>query len=250
MPKVKAYYCPANLDEALRLLNRSNINTAIIGGGTYLTAHLDEAVDEIVDLQALGLGEVNYRGDHLTLGAMVRLQIIVEDAQAPNLLREATQREGPLTFRNVGTVGGVVVGANKESELLAALLVFEAEVSIQSKQGAQQMLLVEFLQDVPAALDGGIVTAVSLATSGKTASARVARTPADQPIVAALVRLAPEGQLHLALCGVANTPILVDPNNVKATVNPPGDFRGSSAYRRQMAAVLAQRVVREVQDNT
>jgi CO/xanthine dehydrogenase FAD-binding subunit len=33
-------------------------------------------------------------------------------------------------------------------------------------------------------------------------------------------------------------------------INPSGDFRGSSAYRRQMAAVLAQRVVHEVQDNT
>jgi CO/xanthine dehydrogenase FAD-binding subunit len=181
---------------------------------------------------------------------MVRLQTIVEDTQAPALLRETAHREGPNTFRNAGTVGGVVVGANKESELLAALLVFEAEVSIRSKQGSQQVLLAEFLRDVSVALNGGIVTAVTLATTGKTASARVARTPADQPIVAAVARLAPSGQLHLALCGAANTPILVDPDKVKAALNPPGDFRGSSAYRRQMAVVLAERVVREIQSKT
>ena len=90
------------------------------------------------------------------------------------------------------------------------------------------------------------MTAVSLATTGKTASARVGRTPADQPIVAAVARLDPGGKLHLALCGVAHTPVLVDPHNVKAAVNPPGDFRGSSEYRRHMAATLAERVMGEV----
>jgi CO/xanthine dehydrogenase FAD-binding subunit len=249
MPKLKAYHRPASLAEALRLLSRSGINTTIVAGGTYINAHMDNMVDEVIDLQAIGLTEVSYSSDHLTLGAMVRLQSLVEDSQAPSLLREAVHREGPNTLRYAATVGGLVVGASKESELLAALLVFEAEVQIQSTHGSKRLPLADFWRDVPAALDGGLVTAVSLAAlaTGKTASARVARTPADQPIVAAAARLDPSGQLHLALCGVSQTPILVDPNNVKAAVNPPGDFRGSSEYRRQMAATLARRVVSAVQ---
>ncbi len=246
MPKIKAYHRPANLDETLKLLSRPGINTAIVGGGTYITAHLSDTVDEVVDLQAVGLTEVNYNGDRLTVGAMVRLQSLVEDNQAPALLREAAQREGPNTFRHAATVGGVVVGASKESELLAALLVFEAEVHLQSSHGAKRLPLADFLRDTSGALAGGLVTAVSLTTSGKTASARVGRTPADQPIVAAVARLAPSGQGYLALCGVAQTPVLVDPNNIKAAINPPGDFRGSSEYRRQMAATLGQRVINEL----
>ncbi|MBE7470293.1 MAG: hypothetical protein DPW09_27775 [Anaerolineae bacterium] len=246
MPQIKAYHRPANLEEAIRLLARTGVNTAVVGGGAYITAHLDELVDEVVDLQAVGLTEVSYSGDRLTLGAMVRLQTIVEDSQAPALLREAAHREGPNTFRHAATVGGVVVGAGKESEFLAALLVSEAEVQMQSSRGSKSLPLAGFLRDVAGSLEGGIVTAVSLATTGNTASARVGRTPADQPIVAAAARMAANGQIYLALCGVAATPILVDPDNVKGAINPPADFRGSSEYRRQVAATLAKRVVNEV----
>ncbi|MBI1878263.1 MAG: FAD binding domain-containing protein [Chloroflexi bacterium] len=162
------------------------------------------------------------------------------------MLRQTAHREGPNTFRHAATVGGVVVGANRESELLAALLVLEAEVQIHSKQGVRRLSLANFWRDGSAALEGGIVTAVSLATTGKTASARVARTPADSPIVVAAARLAPNGRTYLALCGVAQTPVLIDPDHVKAAVNPPGDFRGSSEYRRHMAATLAKRVIGEI----
>jgi CO/xanthine dehydrogenase FAD-binding subunit len=222
MPQLKAYHRPANIAEALRLLAQPGVRTAVLGGGTYVVPHLGDGVDEVVDLQAVGLTGVSYSGDQLTLGAMVRLQT------------------------HAATLGGVVVGADRESELLAALLVFAAEVHLQSLRGSKHLALADFLLDVPAALDGGIVTAISLLTSGTTASDRVARTPEDRPIVAAVARRDPAGQLRLALCGVAQTPVLVDPDNVKASINPPGDFRGSSAYRRQMAATLAQRVIHEV----
>ena len=247
MPQLKAYHRPRNVDEVLQLLARSGINTAIIGGGTYLVARMPDTVDEVVDLQAVtGLNVITYTGQGVILGAMVRLQTIVDDDRAPALLRETARREGPNTFRNEATVGGVVVGPDKESELLAALLVFDAQVQVQTGSGVKQISLTNFLRDVPTALGGGLVVSVTLSTLGKTASDRVARTPADKPIVAALARLGLDGQLRLALCGVANTPVLVDPDNVKAGINPPDDFRGSKEYRRQMAAILTKRVVNAV----
>ncbi len=246
MSQLKAYHRPKSVSEALRLLARPGVNTAVVAGGVHIVAHMSEMVDEVVDLQAVGLTEVNYTGKGLTLGAMVRLQTVVDDSRTPPLLREAARREGPNTSRNASTFGGVVVGAHKDSELLAALIVFEAEVRVETIGGTKNIPLTDFLLDVPAALSGGLVTSVSLATMGKTASARVGRTPADTPIVAAAARLTDNGQVRLALCGVANTPVLVDPDNVKAAVNPTGDFRGSPEYRRQMAATLAKRVISDV----
>lgn len=246
MPKLKAYHRPSSIDEALRLLARPQVSTAVIGGGTYLTAHMGDGVDEVVDLQALGLADLSATADRLTLGAMLRLQTLVEDSRVPALLREAALREGPNTLRHAATVGGVVIGASRESELVAALLVSETKVQVQSWRGLQRLALTEFLRDIPAALNGGIVTAVEMATPGKTASARVARTPADTPIVAAVARQDAAGQLHLALTGVANTPLLVDPQHIEAVLNPPGDFRGSREYRRHMALILAQRVINQV----
>jgi CO/xanthine dehydrogenase FAD-binding subunit len=120
---------------------------------------------------------------------------------------------------------------------------------MQSANGIKNISLAHFLLDVPSALNEGLVTSISLNIIGKTASARVARTPADRPIVAALARLDDDGKIRLALCGVDNTPVLVDPDNVKAAINPPHDFRGSKEYRRQMAATLTQRVMSELAPN-
>jgi len=248
MPQVKAYHRPANVNEALKLLARPNINTIIIAGGTYINPNMPEMVDEVVDLQTVGLTNIDYTGKGLSLGAMTRLQTIVTDDRTPPLLREAARREGPNTLRNAATVGGTVASPYKDSELLAALLVFNAEVKVQTSGDTKKIPLVDFLLDVPTALSGGLVTAISLASMGKTASARVGRTPADRPIVAALARLGEDGKIRLALTGVANTPVLVDSNNVKAAINPTGDFRGSTEYRRQMAATLAKRVVDELSE--
>jgi CO/xanthine dehydrogenase FAD-binding subunit len=249
MCQLKAYYRPTSVDEALQLLSRPGINTAIVGGGTYIIPRMPELADTVVDLQAIGLTEVTYTGQGLTLGAMVPLQTIVDDGRAPTLLRETVRREGPNTLRNTATMGGVVTCPNKESELLAALLVFDTEVKIQSANGTKNISLAHFLLDVPSALNEGLVISVSLSIIGKTASTRVARTPADRPIVAALARLGDDGKIRLALCGVDNVPVLVDPDNVKAAINPPHDFRGSKEYRRQMAATLTQRVMRELAPN-
>ena len=249
MPQLKAYHRPPSVDEALQLLARPDTNTALVGGGTHIVARMPELVDEVVDLQGIaGLQNVTFTGTQLTLRSMVRLQTLVDNDHSPALLRETARREGPNTVRNSATVGGTIIGADKESELLAALLVYEAEIQIQSGSGVSNVPLDTFLRDAPAALSGGIILSVNLTITGQTASDRVARTPADKPIVAAVARLGDDGQIRLALCGVADTPVLVDSDNVKATINPPGDFRGSSEYRRQMAATLAKRVISQLSE--
>ena len=246
MPQLKAYHRPKTVQEALQLLSRPQINSAILAGGTYTIARLSERVDEVVDLQAIGLTNVDFTGKGVMLGAMVRLQTLVDDNRMPDLLRRATRREGPNTMRNVATIGGVIAGPYRESELLAALLVLDAQVKIQTITDTKTILLNDFLLDVPAALNSGLITSVSLATMGKTATACVGRTPADTSIVAAIGRIADDGQIRLALTGVANLPVLVDPNNVKAAVNPISDFRGSKEYRRHMAATLTKRVLAQL----
>lgn len=244
MPILKAYHRPSTVEEALQLLSRPGITTAVISGGYRLIPRLPETMEEVVDLQAVaGLTEVTYTGKGLRLGAMVRLQTIVDDERAPRLLRQAARLEGPNTFRHATTVSGVVANGDKDSEFLAALLVFDAEAQAQTSGGLKNIPLATLLRDAPSALSGGLITTITLATMGQTAADRVARTPADRPIVAALARRGEDDELRLALCGVANTPVLVDPANVKAGVNPPHDFRGSREYRRQMAALLSKRVL-------
>ena len=246
MPHPQTYHRPQKLEDALQLVAREGIDVAVLAGGTQLNPNL-EGIEEVVDLQALGLDEASHGENRLSLGAMVRIQTIVEDEGAPALLRVMANREGPNTFRNAGTIGGAIVAANPESELLAALLVYNAEVTIRTTAGGHTMPLADFLLDLTTHLRGGILTGVALETDGPAAHARVARTPQDSPIVAAVAREQADGTALLALCGVAPTPILAGPDDI-AALEPAADFRGSSAYRKEMARVLAKRVLQELQE--
>lgn len=239
MAKIKAYHRPATIEEAVRLLQREE--TAVLAGGTSLVANLEDSVEELVDLQAVGLDRVEVEGDTVTIGAMVRLQTLVEHASVPELVRQMARQEAPNTFRNAGTLGGTVAAADWESELYAALLVHEAVVTVQGAESRKRFHLSERWN----LLDDEIITAVSIKASGQTTSARVARTPADKPIVAVVGRRAGE-DMWLAVCGVEKRPILINPAQVDQ-LSPPSDFRGSSNYRLQMAKVLTQRVLNELE---
>jgi probable selenate reductase FAD-binding subunit len=244
MPQLQAYHRPETVAEALELLTREGVSTAVLAGGTRLVPRLESTVEEVVDLQAAGLDQIEEDEGRLTLGAMVRLQAVVDAEAVPALLRDLARRAGPNTFRNQETVGGTIVTADPESEFLAGLLAHEAAVTVQSRSGSQTLPLSEFLQDVEAGLQGGLLTGVTVTTGGETAHARVARTPADTPIVAAVARRE-GGELSLALCGVAATPVPVAPDEVD-NLDPPADFRGSSEYRKAMARLLTQRVIQEL----
>ena len=89
-----------------------------------------------------------------------------------------------------------------------------------------------------------LIIGITLAGGGVTAIATTGRTPGDRPIVAALGRVGDDG-IRLALCGVAPTPQLVDPAALDL-LEPPDDFRGSTAYRRHLAGVLSARVLEEL----
>ena len=246
MPTPQTYHRPRSIEDALELLSRQGLNTAILAGGTQLNTRLS-GIDEVIDLQAVGLDQLSHGQNRLSLGAMVRLQTIVDDEEAPSLLRQMAHREGPNTFRHAGTIGGAIVAANAESELVAALLVYNAEVTIRSAGGGHTMSLADFYGDVAGHLRGAILTGVALETDGPTAHERVARTPQDSPIVAAVARLQSDGAALLALCGVAATPILAGPDDID-DLDPPADFRGSSQYRKEMARLLAKRVLKELQE--
>ncbi len=81
-----------------------------MGGGTRLNAGLvpkragagqsDVGGVEVVDLQALDLAGIERRDDVvLRIGAMTRLQELVDSDDVPSVVREAARHEPPSTLR-------------------------------------------------------------------------------------------------------------------------------------------------------
>lgn len=240
MATVTAYWRPMSIAQAFELLDRPG--AVVLGGGTKLNAAPTGGPVEVLDLQALHLDGVGpAAGGSLAIGAMATLQQIVDSEHVPVVVREAAQREQPSTLRAQATLGGCIATGDPESELLGALLVHEAVVRTDGRAGVEELPLEAVLADLPIRA-GRIVTAVTIRTSGTAAAARTARTRADKAIVAAFAREA-DGHRRLALTGVAPTPVLVDGTG---ELEPAGDHRGSSEYRRALAATLLARAVEAI----
>jgi CO/xanthine dehydrogenase FAD-binding subunit len=235
---IKTYHRAKSIEEALRLQARAGIKTVLLPG---YDATVDESVDEVVDLQAVPLKGISISGDWLTVEGLVTLQTLVDREDLPEWLRQLAREEEPSTLRNMRTIASVIEDASPESLLLTALIAADAKVMVQSLAGMMRA----FLLDVLVGNVTGFPVSLTLALDGAVAFAKVGRTPADKPIVAAVARRGADGGLRLALCGVADTPILVSPDALDG-LSPAGDFRGSSAYRKQMTAVLSQRVLSQV----
>ena len=171
------------------------------------------------------------------LGATATLTDVLANetigALADGLLRKAARNEGPVNFRNAATVGGIVAGAATDSEFYAALLALGATVS--TTAAAQPEALHAVGQKGAIA---GIITAIHVPLENAHGGlARVARTPADRPIVAALAVVAGH-TTRVAYCGLATRPILEG-----ADAPAWSDFRGSAAYREAMVRVLRARAL-------
>ena len=255
MPKRPTNYSrPENLDDALRLLSQPN--TVPLGGGTkLLTGDVDVAV---VDLQDLGLSQIDWMDDSLHVGASITLTNLAAALKLDGpaaLLQIAIQQAGPNTYRNAATLGGTIASRLADSELLAALLTLDAKLTI----NGDAMALADYLamRERPS----GLITAVTIPwTPGQGRSERVARTPADYPIISVTCWQPDGGAPRLAATGLGERPFrlttaeshLIDgltPAAIEAAAQAaqdacdhPGDFRGSAEYRATMAAALTKRV--------
>ena len=264
--KPTAYYRPTTLDEALRFLRQPN--TLPLAGGTALLA-TEKGVDSaLVDLQNAGLDRLSWADDGrlLRIGAMVRLTDLDEFLApltalqgAAALTRDAIRRAGPNTYRNAATIGGIVASRLADSELLAALLVLNATVSLRLP-APETLTLAAYLEE-DERLPGLITELVVYWPSGKGAADRVARTPADYPIVSVTGWRPDGGAIRLAATGIGPRPLHLKASEVAlsnavtaetiaaavqaaaAATHHSGDFRGDATYRAEMAAVLTRRVL-------
>lgn len=271
--RIAEYHRPADLTTVRRLLARP-APVSLLAGGTALVAGLSsQTSDTVVDLRDLPLAFMERRPDGLHLGALTTLAALTPASAAGGwangLLAHTAQAEGPVNWRNAATIGGLVAQAEATSPLFLALLALEGQAILLGADGPPQQLALRALADAPAAaLQRRLLVEVTLPASLAQAHhgmAAAARTPRDQPIVCAVAVVAAKPAVAtVVLGGVTATPLVLSglQEFCRAPARLPGaiadllanptadqaviaDFRGSAAYRRHLAGVLARRALSE-----
>lgn len=273
------YHAPATVAETASLLSDHGEDAKVLAGGQSLMPLLNFRLARpaaIVDIN--GVEELNYlrREDGwLAVGALVRqraaeLSALVT-ATCP-LLAEALPFIGHFQIRNRGTVVGSLAHADPAAELGAVALALGAELRIQSARGIRTVPAEQFfISYLTTALspDELLVEARFPAARPRTgyAFAEFARRDGDFALVgvAAIVEQDPAHHctdVRLAFTGVGPVPILITdeqgllrggplvPQAMSAfaeraatSFEAETDIHASAEYRRELAAVLAERAL-------
>ena len=257
---ISAFYRVKSLEEALNLLNQPH--TKPLSGGAHLLS--SDVSCAVIDLQDLGINQIEQQGDKLVVGGMTRLTDLAayladQDGGPAALLADVIHKAGPNTYRNAATVAGTLARRLPDSEWLAALLVLKATVTLHNPDETT-LSVVDYL--VGEERPFGLITHLTIPFSaGQGSTHRVARTPADYPIVSVTGWLPEGGAVALAVTGLGKRPFRlwdaetavnhqIDTNTISTAANAaksanqhPGDFRGDTAYRADMATILTRRVL-------
>ena len=282
-PPLFEYHRAGSVDEVVALLAEHADEAKVLAGGQSLVpllslrlarpAHLVD-INRVADLATIA------NGNGLTLGALVRHRAIERSAvvrTANPLLAHAVRFIGHSAIRNRGTIGGSIAHADPAAELPAVLLALDGEVDARGAGGTRTIPASALFEGfLTTSLESDeLLTAVRLPTwpAGTGWSFQeFSRRSGDFAIVgvAATVRLDGNGnvgEVRLAFSGVDQVPVRAraaewslagaTPSDdvwksaahaAAAPLDPGSDIHGSAAYRKHLAAVLAERALREAHD--
>ncbi len=228
LPEIKDYYAPNALEEALELLDKYKENAVIYAGGTDLViglrlANLKDKI--IIDIKRIKeLHKIEYiDGKGLAIGPTMTIAELLEEPiikQKYKLLWETMKNFADYTLRQRATIGGNICNASPAADTPLALLVYNAAITIKSKEGERTVPIKELFTGVKKTVlkPNEMVTAIHLPEppeNAKTMYLRYVRTSEDLMVTAiaglAANILEPEKRIvKLAYGAVAPTPLLIE----------------------------------------
>jgi carbon-monoxide dehydrogenase medium subunit len=270
------YVAPRSVAEATAALSSAGGDAKVLAGGQSLVPLINLRLAKpavLVDINRVaGLDGIAVPSGALSLGALVRHADLLSDRRVAAgwpILHDAAALIGHPAIRNRGTVGGSLAHADPAAELPAVLSVLGGSVVAEGARGRREIAADDlFLTYLTTALEPDeILTEVrlpALPPAAGSAFVEFARRFGDFALVGAGAVVVPSGgavgEARLALIGVGATPVRVDLASLRgqplaaktwsaagelaaAAVDPDSDLHAPAEYRRQLAAVMAERAL-------
>jgi len=149
------YLAPKTLDEALHLLNKyRDKNIKILAGGTDLLVKMkttDLQVDYLLNIKNIPELDFVDTKKGLRIGAVTPLSHIIKEEKVKTnyiALYEGIISMAAPAVRNMGTVAGNIGNASPAADTVPPLMVYGAEVKLQSKRGERTVLVEDLITGV------------------------------------------------------------------------------------------------------
>jgi len=273
------YILPQSVDEALSILN-SKTNTAVFAGATDLIPQIRGGWPEpefLVDLKNIpSLMDIGFKNGTWKIGAATPVASIKNNLKLTKDLPGLSESSGLIgsdQIQNRASLGGNLCTASPGADTVPSLIVNEALVLIASKTGSRTIpvtdvitgpgttslssgeFIIEFLLELPPArtsdayerfiprteMDIAVVDAaarISLDEKGHCREAKIAIGAAAPTVIRV-----PEAENILHGEKINDQLLAEVMEAVSKACNPINDKRGTAEYRRQVAGVLAKRVI-------
>lgn len=149
------YHAPADVREALRLLEGEEA-AVVLAGGTFVLNYLKKAArppSDVVGLKKIvSMHGIRAAGEGLEIGAMTTIAELGEHEEIGKYfpsLREAATRLGTSGIRNMATLGGNVTSRFFWVDMPAVLMSLGAELVLATSRGERKMPVGDFLKEKP-----------------------------------------------------------------------------------------------------
>ncbi|HEX2368391.1 MAG TPA: xanthine dehydrogenase family protein subunit M [Acidimicrobiia bacterium] len=152
-PRSFEYVAPATIDEALTVL-ADNPGAKVLAGGMSLLPLMKLRLlspELVVDIGRIpGLDQIEDKGDHISIGALVRHNQIASSEliqQHAKALSQAASWTGDVQVRNRGTLCGSMAHADVAADQPAAVIALGATMVVRSSGGSRQIAAGDFVID-------------------------------------------------------------------------------------------------------
>ena len=275
------YRTPKNLKEVHATLKEFGTDAKLLAGGTALVIMMKQRLVRpscLVSLRSVrGLSGIEVMDGGLRIGGLATHREVESSSLVRRrlpLLAETYHHVATIRVRNMATVGGGLAHADPNQDPPPTLIALGATVKATSASGSRMIPLDEFFTDYYETLlkPDEIITEVFVpklaANSGGAYLKFLPRTADDYATVSAAAVLTLDknkktiSDVRIALGSVGVTPIRATAaeavlrgqpvkaeafaeagEKAKEAVDPVSDFRGSAAYKKDMAAVFVRRAL-------
>lgn len=170
-PRSFDYVAPASLDEAVSALSGTGFAKVMSGGMSIIPLMKLRLLspDLVVDIGRIsGLDSISDKGDHVSIGALVRHHETAASTAVPDALRTAAGWTGDVQVRNRGTTCGAIAHGDLAADQPAAVLALGATMVVKGPKGMREIRAADFFVDtLTTALEPDeILTEIKIPKSG------------------------------------------------------------------------------------